>query len=110
MRKFHIAISVSDLQNSITEYSSRLGVDPTLVVPNEYALWRTAFLNFSIRKTSELSGSIRHLGWEDSAAKCFSQDKDCNGIVWELFSEMDQLNEINSVWPDTVKSYSQSPS
>jgi hypothetical protein len=99
MRRFHIAIAVSNLDESVVEYSKRMGVGPVIVVPNEYALWRTEFMNLSIRKTSELAEKIRHLGWEDSAATCFSQDVDCNGITWEMFSEKDQIDEINRFWP-----------
>lgn len=38
--------------------------------------------------------TVRHLGWEDDTADGFSQDTDCNGILWEQFSPAAQLAEI----------------
>ena len=39
MKKIHIAIGVSDIARSVAGYSKRLGCQPAVVVPNEYALW-----------------------------------------------------------------------
>ncbi len=101
MRKFHIAISVADLQSSVKDYSKRLGSKPAVLVPGEYALWRTPTLNFSIRKDrSSRAGALRHLGWEDDSATQFSQETDANGIVWEKFNEGLQKEEIKQNWPD----------
>lgn len=100
MKKFHISIAVADIKQSIDDYSIRLGCDPLIVIKNEYALWRTEFLNFSIRKTSENVGTLRHVGWEDPQAKRFLKDKDVNGLVWELFNAEGQLEEIRTQWPD----------
>ncbi len=100
MKKFHIAIGVSNIARSIIDYSLRLGQQPEVVINGEYALWRTDTLNFSIRKTKEQIGIIRHLGWEDSTADGFSSEKDVNGIVWEKFNEQEQLKEIATTWPD----------
>lgn len=99
MRTLHLALAVADIEQSIADYSARLGAFPVAVVAGEYALWRTGQLNLSIRKTSEAFGSMRHLGWEDTTAKEFSNETDCNGITWESFSASQQAKEINEIWP-----------
>ena len=99
MRKLHLALAVSNIEQSVADYSARLGVLPTVIVPGEYALWRTGTLNLSIRKTSAPSGTMRHLGWEDTEATEFSTETDCNGITWEKFSASHQAQEINDIWP-----------
>lgn len=100
MSRIHIAIAVSDVQRSIADYSRRLDCDPTVVVPGEYALWRTDSVNFSIRQTSEAAGTLRHLGWEDPNSLLFTKDTDPNGIVWERFSAQLQEQEIKDAWPN----------
>ena len=95
MRTLHLALAVSNIEQSVADYSARLGALPVAVVPGEYALWRTATLNLSIRKTSELSGTLRHLGWEDTGAKESSAETDCNGIIWENFAASHQAQERN---------------
>ncbi len=99
MKKFHIAIGVSDVAKSVEDYSKRLECEPTLVIPEQYALWRTDTLNFSIRKVSENPGALRHLGLEDPAVSRFTEDKDVNGIVWERFNAGLQAQEIQAAWP-----------
>jgi hypothetical protein len=85
------------VSSTISDYSVRLGCKPCIIVQNEYALWRTEFLNFSIR-CSDDSGNLRHLGWEDETAIEFSKDVDCNGITWEKFTATQQQQEIESIW------------
>lgn len=100
MKKFHIAISTDKIAATITDYSARLGCEPCVLVPGEYALWRTAALNLSIRQdTTHPPGHLRHLGWEDPAASAFTQDRDINDIVWENFNAQNQLDEIHGLWP-----------
>ncbi len=100
MKKLHIAISTNRIEESIKDYSARLGVEPCSQMPNEYALWRTDSLNFSIRQDSSCApGELRHLGWEDDSAPAFSEEKDVNGIGWERFSAQQQADEINHLWP-----------
>ncbi len=100
MNKLHIAIATNNIEESIKDYSARLGMEPCSFVSNEYALWRTDTLNVSIRHDLKCApGELRHLGWEDSTAPEFSQDKDINGIVWERFSAQQQADEINDLWP-----------
>ncbi len=98
MRRFHIALAVADLGQSIRDYSTRLGVQPTAVVDGKYAMWRTQQLNFSINQIPERAGQLRHLGFEDSAAASFSSDHDVNGIEWELFSPKAQDEKIIEVY------------
>ncbi|NJL99485.1 MAG: hypothetical protein HC924_12135 [Synechococcaceae cyanobacterium SM2_3_2] len=98
MRRIHLAIAVTDLQASISDYSARLGMDPEVVIPGEYALWRTDSVNLSIRYTEEDPGTLRHLGWEDDEASQHTTDIDCNGIVWEHFSAHHQAEEIRALW------------
>lgn len=100
MKKFHIALGVESIEATVHDYTQRLGQPPDLVVPGEYALWRTAHLNVSVRKSdSESAGTLRHLGWETNDAVAFTSDIDCNGIIWERFSAEVQAREINELWP-----------
>jgi hypothetical protein len=103
-RKFHIAINTTNLDASISDYTLRLECRPCVIVPNEYALWRTEFLNFSIRCSND-GGNFRHLGWEDSTALEFSKDLDCNGISWEKFTAHQQQQEIELIWADKAIKY-----
>ena len=102
MKKIHIAIGVSDIAQSVADYSQRLGCQPAVVVPNEYALWRTDSINFSIRRDSENAGKLRHLGWEDSSVSQFTKETDANGVVWERFSKELQAKEIKDAWPQST--------
>ena len=98
--KFHVALSVADIEASVGEYSKRLKCAPQVVVRGEYALWRTETLNFSSRKTAESeAGKLRHVGWEDSDASAFEVQSDINGVLWERFSADQQRDEILSIWP-----------
>lgn len=101
MRKLHIAISTNKIDESIEDYSSRLGVRPCSSIAGEYALWRTESLNLSVRQDASCApGTLRHLGWEESSAEAFTQDVDVNGIVWEQFAAQHQADEINEIWPE----------
>jgi hypothetical protein len=101
MKKLHLAISTNNIKESINDYTRRLSVEPCSYVENEYALWRTESLNVSIRQDASCpSGSLRHLGWEDSDVNEFTQDTDINGIVWESFNAQNQADEINELWPE----------
>ncbi|WP_299005731.1 VOC family protein [uncultured Shewanella sp.] len=103
MKRFHVALAVKDIDESILFYSQKIGCEPEVVVPREYALWRTEMLNFSIRLTSDQAERpIRHLGWEDPKATGFICETDINGVHWEEFSQANQHDEILSHWPDVV--------
>lgn len=99
--KVHLAVSVSDVDVSVAEYTRLLGRAPVVVVPGEYALWRTEVLNFSIRRTTEAPGQVRHVGFEREDAPHFSEYRDVNGLVWETFGKTQQADEIKATWPDT---------
>lgn len=99
MKRFHLALSVADVEQSIAEYTDKLSARPEVVVPGEYALWRTAFLNFSIRRSGDRPGTLRHVGWEDSDAVGFEVEQDGNGLAWERFSAEAQAEEIRRLWP-----------
>ena len=102
MKKLHLALATHDIESSVKEYSLRLGCDPVLVIEHEYALWRTDCLNVSLRSDPDCDpGTLRHLGWEVPAADVFSSDTDCNGIVWEQFTQQQQADEIKMLWPDS---------
>jgi catechol 2,3-dioxygenase-like lactoylglutathione lyase family enzyme len=96
-RRFHIALAVRDLAESIADYTRRLGVAPT-VVAGKYAMWRTEQMNFSINELPERTGMLRHLGFEDETAVGFTTEQDPNGIVWELFSPAEQDDAIRKMY------------
>lgn len=102
MRRFHLSIAVSDVAASVQDYSARLQCAPQVVIDNEYALWRTDSLNFSVRRASEAAGSLRHLGWEDDSATRFEGETDVNGLVWERFAQEQQVAEIRAAWPNGI--------
>ena len=100
MEKLHIAIATDKIEETIKDYSIRLGMEPCSFLPDEYALWRTDSLNVSVRQDAACKpGELCHLGWEDPSAAEFSQNTDVNGIVWERFSAQQQADEINELWP-----------
>ena len=101
MKKLHLAISTNDIAATVRDYSDRLSARPCLVIPGEYALWRTDTLNISVRHDrSRPSGSLRHLGWEDPTAPAMSAGTDVNGIVWENFTAFQQAEEIKEIWSE----------
>ena len=99
MKKFHIALAVNNIDESIIDYSKRLECEPEIVIAGEYALWRTNILNFSIRQSNDVMNKVRHIGWEDPAATQFSKEKDVNGLLWEQFNAEQQQEEIRTIWP-----------
>jgi hypothetical protein len=48
LKRFHLALGVADVEASTGDYSQRLGCRPDLLIPGEYALWRTDAVNLSI--------------------------------------------------------------
>jgi hypothetical protein len=103
MRRFHIALAVTDLTDSIADYSRRLGHSPTAVVQGKYAMWRTEQLNFSISQLPERAGQLRHLGFEDESASGFAEERDVNGVVWEFFSPSGQDEKILEMYGNRVQ-------
>ncbi|MGY6528776.1 MAG: hypothetical protein ACXITR_02500 [Cyanobacterium sp.] len=103
-KKIHIAISTDNLSESIKDYNKRLSALPTIIVDNQYALWETETVNFSVRVDKNIApGSLRHLGWQDSTAEKFTEEIDVNGITWERFNRQNQLDEINQLMMNQSK-------
>ena len=100
MKRIHIALASADIAATVTDYSARLDCAPSLVIPGEYALWRTDSVNLSVRQDATCRpGELRHLGFEDPSASEFSATTDVNGILWEHFSADVQADEIEAAWP-----------
>ena len=102
MKRFHIALAVDDLDASIKDYSQRLEQEPTVVVAEKYAMWRTNILNFSINQIPERTTQLRHVGFEDDAKEGFSSDFDTNGLEWEHFSPNAQDQKIVEMYGDPI--------
>ena len=98
MKRFHIALAVENLDSSIADYSLRLGQNPTVVVSDKYAMWRTDTLNFSINQIPDRAGQLRHVGFEDESVQGFSSNYDTNGLEWELFSPQAQDKKIVEIY------------
>lgn len=62
MKRFHVSLSVKDLQQSVEFYSALFGAEPT-VLKNDYAKWMLddPHINFAVSLNSHASG-IEHLG------------------------------------------------
>ena len=107
MKRFHIAIAVRSLEESITDYSARFNQQPAAVVPGKYSMWRTDLLNFSINQmpadTQMRAGHLRHVGFEDDAVTGYSSTIDANGIEWESFSQQEQDQRIVAAYGIPVR-------
>ena len=99
MKRIHIALAVSNLDDAIADTRHRLGVEPCVVVPDTYALFRTASVNLSLTEHAEQAGQLRHLGVEDPEATDFAAESGPDGFVWERFTAEQQADEINAHWP-----------
>ena len=99
MKRIHIAITISDLTDSIIEYSTKFGTDPICTVKDTWALWLTPELNFSIEVKPEQAGEIKHIGFEDPSAESMIREKDINGLEWENFTIEQQKELIFKIWP-----------
>jgi hypothetical protein len=101
--RIHIALAVENLQESIADYSQRLGVTPSWIATNKYALFRTDTLNLSLSVNPAKAGQLRHLGFENDTITDYSQEQDVNGIKWEYFNKQQQEQEILEFYPEAVK-------
>ena len=99
MKRIHVALAVSSLDDAVADTRHRLGVEPCVVVPDTYALFRTASVNLSLTVNAELAGQLRHLGVEDPEADSFAAEPGPDGFVWERFTAEQQADEINTYWP-----------
>ena len=99
MKRIHVALAVSNLDDAVADTRHRLGVEPCVVVPDTYALFRTASVNLSLTVNAEQAGRLRHLGVEDPEAEAFAAEPGPDGLVWERFTAEQQADEINALWP-----------
>ena len=120
MKRFHVHVAVSDLEQSTRFYSAMFGMQPT-VQKNDYAKWMLddPRINFAIsERTSELG--VNHLGFqadsdgeleeiharlknadtsitaEKGANCCYAKSdkywvQDPAGIAWESFRSLDTI-------------------
>lgn len=103
MKKLHLAIVTNSIDDTVEDYSLRLGSSPCVLVPNTYALWHKEYINLSVRYDPSCKpGELRHLGFEDPDAEKFTTSKDVNKITWENSNAQQQAEEIFDVWPDTA--------
>jgi catechol 2,3-dioxygenase-like lactoylglutathione lyase family enzyme len=120
MKRFHVHVSVSNLQESIRFYSKLFGSEPARV-EDDYAKWMLddPFINFAISQRQAKVG-LDHLGFQlaeavelqaargrlqaadatmvqqTNAACCYARsDKywvtDPSGITWETFHTLDSI-------------------
>jgi catechol 2,3-dioxygenase-like lactoylglutathione lyase family enzyme len=120
MKRFHVHLSVPDLQQSIRFYSSLFGISPAVEKP-DYAKWMLddPRLNFAISQRGAVRG-VNHFGFqvdsddeltalrrhiaeteitaldEPDAACCYANsDKywvmDPQGIAWETFHTLGEI-------------------
>jgi len=128
MKRFHVHVSVDDLDANVKFYSTVFGAPPTVVKP-DYAKWMVddPRINFAISKRRSALG-VDHLGVQvdsdeelsvlrarvtaaevaaldqSGAACCYARsDKywttDPQGIAWETFHTLDSI----PVYGDTVR-------
>ncbi|MBM3507445.1 MAG: hypothetical protein FJX64_06940 [Alphaproteobacteria bacterium] len=100
-KRVHVALTVPNLGEAVRDYSTRLGVNPTVVVAGEYALFLTPVLNLSLTAAPGKPGSLRHLGLEDPGCLQKSAESDPGGVLWERFSLEQQAEEVRQRWPQT---------
>ncbi len=124
MKRFHVHVSVTDLEQSTRFYSAMFGTAPS-VQKTDYAKWMLADprLNFAISSRGNSTG-VNHLGFqaddaaelaeihtrlqnaddaviaETAASCCYSKsDKywvtDPSGIAWESFHTLDSIPTFN---------------
>lgn len=65
MKRFHVHVSVADLDASIRFYSQLFGAEPTVVKP-DYAKWMVEDprLNFAISQRERATTGVDHLGFQ----------------------------------------------
>lgn len=109
MKRFHIHLSVNDLDKHIAFYNE-LFTAPATVVRDDYAKWELddPALNFAISARGHVTG-LNHLGFQvdneemltaltteaESSSCCYANSKkhwttDPSGIAWEQYFTMGQ--------------------
>ena len=59
MKRFHVALGISDVGSPAGDYSLRRGSWPDLLSHGTYAFWRKDVVNQSIRKAGQEEGGAR---------------------------------------------------
>ena len=101
-KRFHITLQVTDLGESIRDYSEILGSAPCWVVPRRLALWRTGDINFLLRVSSRQRTAVLQLGWEFGSLENTQRFKDCNQLSWLFFSTGVQNSAIHRLGENTA--------
>lgn len=125
MKRFHVHVSVKDLQSSIRFYSALFGADPT-VAKSDYAKWMVEDprINFAISQRAEEIG-VNHLGLqvdseeeleqlrgqaqhadlaavaESNVTCCYARGNkywytDPQGVAWETYHTLEQVEFFNA--------------
>ena len=120
MKRFHVHVAVSDLEQSSRFYSAMFGMQPT-VLKNDYAKWMLddPRINFAISERAGPQG-VNHLGFQAESAEeleeihtrlqsadtsiaaeegancCYAKSdkywvQDPTGIAWESFRSLDTI-------------------
>ena len=120
MKRFHVHVAVSDLEQSSRFYSAMFGMQPT-VLKNDYAKWMLddPRINFAISECAGAQG-VNHLGFQAESAEeleeihtrlqsadtsiaaeegancCYAKSdkywvQDPTGIAWESFRSLDTI-------------------
>ena len=120
MKRFHVHVAVSDLEQSTRFYSAMFGVAPT-VLKDDYAKWMLddPRINFAISERANAQG-VNHLGFQADSAEeledihtrlqsadtsitaekgancCYAKSdkywvQDPTGIAWESFRSLDTI-------------------
>lgn len=98
MRRIHIALAVDNLEQTIQDYTERLGAPPTAVLGGRYALWRTPEVNLSVNSELGSAPRLRHLGFEDDGVVGHTESTDVNGLLWEAFHPDWQIDALAEVY------------
>ncbi len=98
MKRFHVNVTVKDLENSISFYTTLFGGEPSVVKP-DYAKWmlQDPRVNFSIAQSSGLHG-VNHVGLQVDTVEELS----------EIQSRLDQANEQTFQQEDAECCYARS--
>lgn len=120
MKRFHVHVAVSDLEQSTRFYSAMFGMEPT-VLKSDYAKWMLddPRVNFAISERANTQG-VNHLGFQAESAEeleeihtrlqsadtsiaaekgancCYAKSdkywvQDPTGIAWESFRSLDTI-------------------
>jgi len=120
MKRFHVHVSVADVDQSIAFYSKLFGAEPSVTKP-DYAKWMLddPRVNFAISARGAAPG-VNHLGFqvdretelnalrqqaaqaglgavlEDGAACCYANSNkhwitDPTGVAWEIFHTLGEI-------------------